>query len=152
MKTYIYHSGSGILLAVDECIMLRLTEEDAAMVANGEDFPPEKMAEPMPPSVVPEETFITGTGQELTVHHRNQCHPPCPVHDPSDTLMSGFKLHWREDRGIFERICPHGVGHPDPDTMTYLLTQYGMDRMQAEAVHGCDGCCTEALVVTEVTG
>jgi hypothetical protein len=30
-----------------------------------------------------------------------------------------------------ERICPHGVGHPDPD-----------DVFATDTVHGCDGCCT----------
>jgi hypothetical protein len=29
-----------------------------------------------------------------------------------------------------ERICDHGVGHPDPDEF-----------MADVWVHGCDGCC-----------
>lgn len=37
--------------------------------------------------------------------------------------------HWRGDRHLMERICPHGVGHPDPDDIN------------PDGVHGCDGCC-----------
>lgn len=37
--------------------------------------------------------------------------------------------HWRDDRSFMERICPHGVGHPDPDDE------------HADPIHGCDGCC-----------
>ena len=46
--------------------------------------------------------------------------------------MRGFPQLWREDRRIMERICPHGVGHPDPD-----------DVLNQDRVHGCDGCCRE---------
>ena len=41
---------------------------------------------------------------------------------------------WRPDRGIWERVCEHGIGHPDPDDPRILS---GEDR----GVHGCDGCC-----------
>jgi hypothetical protein len=44
--------------------------------------------------------------------------------------MKDWPQHYRYDRGMTERICPHGVGHPDPDDRT------------ANGVHGCDGCCT----------
>lgn len=30
---------------------------------------------------------------------------------------------------MMERMCPHGIGHPDPDEITL------------DVVHGCDGCC-----------
>jgi len=51
--------------------------------------------------------------------------------------MRSFPQHWRSDRAIMERICPHGIGHPDPD-------EYKLNGKSgwAEAVHGCDGCCT----------
>lgn len=32
--------------------------------------------------------------------------------------------HYRDDKGTWEYICPHGVGHE------YIL-------------HGCDGCCRD---------
>jgi hypothetical protein len=40
---------------------------------------------------------------------------------------------WRSDRGLMERLCEHGVGHPDPDEINLGLG--------GRAVHGCDGCC-----------
>jgi hypothetical protein len=54
---------------------------------------------------------------------------PCALHNRTDHHMRAFPQHWRADRGIIERICPHGVGHPDPD-----------DKW-ADDGHGCDGCC-----------
>lgn len=56
---------------------------------------------------------------------------PCPIHTLTDHSMRSFPQHWRSDRQIMERICPHGVGHPDPDDMT------------TDTVHGCDGCCRQ---------
>lgn len=47
--------------------------------------------------------------------------------------MNLWPQNWRSDRGIMERICEHGVGHPDPDDPK-AGNKY-------EAVHGCDGCC-----------
>lgn len=77
--------------------------------------------------------YTTGTGQELRgVHPSDQCEgQPCVIHNPSNHSMRDFPTHWRGDRGIMERICPHGIGHPDPD-------EINSDRM-----HGCDGCCGE---------
>ena len=74
--------------------------------------------------------YITGTGQRIFVHSYGQCRRgSCPIHRPSDHAMRDFPTHWREDRKIMERICPHGIGHPDPD-----------DR-SLDTTHGCDGCC-----------
>ncbi len=61
----------------------------------------------------------------------------CCIHNPSDNVMSSFPYNWREDRGIMERICPHGVGHPDYDSARFHVRN-GSDY---ENVHGCDGCC-----------
>jgi hypothetical protein len=36
---------------------------------------------------------------------------------------------WRADRGIWEGLCPHGIGHP-------VHLKHG-----DSGVHGCDGCC-----------
>ena len=82
--------------------------------------------------------FTTGTGQKLTkVHDRSECKGHnCCIHNPSDHHMVDFPLHWRDDRGFFERICPHGVGHPDPDEIEFHK-KHGHDI----TVHGCDGCC-----------
>lgn len=70
-------------------------------------------------------------GQEILAHTAERCDGlPCPIHRPSEHHMADWPQHWRDDRRIMERTCPHGVGHPDPDDRT------------DDTVHGCDGCCT----------
>ena len=72
------------------------------------------------------------------VHLRDECRGSiCVLHYPTHHVMSEFPLHWRWDRAIFERICPHGIGHPDPDQFDY----WQMEGKEYEAIHGCDGCC-----------
>lgn len=62
----------------------------------------------------------------------------CAVHNhPSDHKLQNAPLNWREDRGILERVCQHGVGHPDHDSAVYLAS-IGQN---VQNVHGCDGCC-----------
>jgi len=88
------------------------------------------------------ETFKTDTGQVLLVHEKKYCSGNCPIHNPSDHHMKNWPLYWREDRGIFERICSCGVGHPDPDSLEYqksLLPKW--DKGDYLGVHGCCGCC-----------
>lgn len=73
-----------------------------------------------------------------SVHRFEDCAGPCPLHSPSDHSMIEFTLSYRDDRGFFERICEHGIGHPDPDSLTYL---YSIGVGEGYGVHGCDGCC-----------
>lgn len=82
-------------------------------------------------------TFRLPNGQVLrNVHLPRECNGACPIHKPSTHHMRTWPLDWRDDLGVFERICPHGVGHTDPDTCDYLL------RIGAHIpAHGCDGCC-----------
>lgn len=52
---------------------------------------------------------------------------------------------------IYERLCVHGVGHPDPDSAAWAqrTVQGDVDlywqRERSDGsfvwVHGCDGCC-----------
>ena len=65
---------------------------------------------------------------------------PCCVHAPSDHHMMLWDQHYRLDRQMMERICPHGVGHPDPDDISF------------DTVHGCDGCCNPPLTDEELEG
>lgn len=73
------------------------------------------------------------------VHHHDACshRSSCVIHNPSDHSMREFPLHWRGDRGIFERICPHGTGHPDPDQSEF----WKETDQEWQEIHGCDGCC-----------
>jgi hypothetical protein len=72
------------------------------------------------------------------IHPEDRCAGrPCVIHNRSDHHMRGWRLLWRDDRGIFERVCPHHVGHPDPDQLGY----WRETGQTAQGVHGCDGCC-----------
>jgi hypothetical protein len=87
------------------------------------------------------EEYITGTGQTLRVHSRVRfCDEGCTVHNPTDPHPN-WLTHWRSDRGIFERICPHGVGHPDRDALRFHAKMAGEEPARWAGMHGCDGCC-----------
>jgi hypothetical protein len=79
------------------------------------------------------------------VHGAAQCESlGCAIHNhPSNHRLSEADLNWRDDRGILERICEHGVGHPDRDAALYLES-IGAGY---ENIHGCDGCCGGVLSV-----
>jgi hypothetical protein len=78
----------------------------------------------------------------VNVHSPGKCAGrACVIHRPSDHHMVDWPLHWRSDRRIMERICPHGIGHPDPDDLAYHLTRPGRVGERESSVHGCDGCC-----------
>lgn len=67
------------------------------------------------------------------VHSPSACEGRgCPIHHPSQHHMRDWPQNWRNDRRMMERICEHGVGHPDPDDLN------------ANRAHGCDGCCDPA--------
>lgn len=92
------------------------------------------------------ESFITETGQRVTnVHSHAKCAGErCIFHSPTDHSMRGWQMHMRET-GLVERICTHGIGHPDPDSAAF------MDRLWCQpvgtwSIHGCDGCCGEEEV------
>ncbi len=76
----------------------------------------------------------------LQTHGPGQCAGEhCALHNPSAHALNEAPLVWRGDKGIMERTCRHGVGHPDPDSLDYLR---GLGRdVEWLEVHGCDGCC-----------
>lgn len=93
-------------------------------------------------------TYTTGTGQIIQYVHDEEeaCGRfGCPIHSPSDHHMKDWPTNWRDGGWLdikpahFERICEHGIGHPDPDSAAYLLRVFGED----VNVHGCDGCCRD---------
>lgn len=93
---------------------------------NGEEYPDMELF-----------TFEEGT---LLVHAEDRCRGRyCTIHNPSDHHMRDWHLHWRSDRAIFERICSHGVGHPDPDQFEF----WEITNQNWQRVHGCCGCCHE---------
>ena len=82
-----------------------------------------------------EEKFI------VVVHAESACEGPCPIHLPSNHHMVNWPMKIRLDRvdKLTERVCFHGVGHPDPDSLSFLEKKLG-DHV---GVHGCCGCCRE---------
>lgn len=77
------------------------------------------------------------------VHNPENCEGrACVIHHPTDHHMSDWILYWRDDRGIFERLCPeHGTGHPDPDQGDF----WRETNQEWQWVHGCcgaPGCCS----------
>lgn len=87
-------------------------------------------------------------GQQLgvgpvSVHERGTCHGEfCSIHNPSDHPLKDAPLNWRGDRGLMERICACGIGHPDPDGLAFMeATDPEQYARQAPDVHGCCGCC-----------
>jgi len=80
-----------------------------------------------------EEYALTNT------HPESSCtdQPGCPIHKLTNHPMRSFPQWFRSDNGLMERICPHGIGHPDPDGLHYFVSR-GIEGMD---VHGCDGCC-----------
>lgn len=91
----------------------------------------------------------------LITHKPNECGGEhCVLHNPSDHHMSEWTIYIRLDRefALAERLCPHGIGHPDPDSLSYIRQQVSMMKKDfpmadkpygpyASDVHGCDGCC-----------
>lgn len=80
--------------------------------------------------------FLENTDEWMHCHEEQVCYMDfCTLHNRSDHPMRAFPQHWRIDRAIMERICTHGVGHPDPDEYRIRV---GLD----DGTHGCDGCCS----------
>lgn len=74
----------------------------------------------------------------LRTHGPSKCAgETCVIHNPSDHHMRDWLMNWRGDRGLMERVCPHGVGHPDPDALAFHVR----NGREWQGVHGCDGCC-----------
>jgi hypothetical protein len=87
----------------------------------------------------PRDSFVDSSGMRVKTHSSRQCAGEyCVVHNPSRHHMLSWRTDIRSDkRYLIERICSHGVGHPDPDSLAYFV-RIG-DRTMG--VHGCDGCC-----------
>lgn len=77
----------------------------------------------------------------LQTHNKSQCDGTfCSIHNPSNHPLRDAPLNWRGDRKMMERICEHGVGHPDPDDVAHHHQVAPQDD-NWYSVHGCDGCC-----------
>ncbi len=78
------------------------------------------------------------------VHGHRQCGGRvCIIHKPTGHHMRDWPLLWRDDRNIWERICLHGVGHPDPDQIPY----WEESNQSWQTIHGCCGCCNGTVTL-----
>lgn len=78
----------------------------------------------------------------LRTHPEGACSGEyCCIHNPSDHHMREWPQLWRSDKGLMERTCPHGVGHPDPDDIAHKR-RVNAPNLESVTVHGCCGCCT----------
>lgn len=81
-----------------------------------------------------------------SVHKRKYCiGEHCALHNPSDHPLKDARIALRgrspfsmKPTGFAERICEHGIGHSDPDSVAF----YDSIGEEGTGVHGCDGCCT----------
>lgn len=86
-----------------------------------------------------EKVTLENSDETLTVHNKADCvGPHCTIHNRSIHGMRNFPQHWRSGAKAMERICPHGIGHPDPDDISVRLS-----------VHGCDGCCRSEINLSD---
>lgn len=99
----------------------------------------------------PEFDMVELHGKPFKIHSWAKCKgEACTFHNPSEHHMVDWPLVCRSDKYyLMERVCEHGVGHPDPDSIDSIIrrgVEQGRDRedMEALAVHGCDGCCRVA--------
>lgn len=96
--------------------------------------------------------------RQFTVHSQSKCadQDVCSIHNRSDHHMRQWTQDYRNDRDLMERVCPHGIGHPDPDHIAgikYFWTPdleefYGCtldEYVYTQGVHGCDSCCQEKV-------
>ena len=82
-----------------------------------------------------DKVYLEHTEYIIWAHKKDKCAGEhCTIHNLSNHSMRSFPQWFRLDRGIMERTCPHGIGHPDPDDYKVAMYPY-------EGVHGCDGCC-----------
>lgn len=86
---------------------------------------------------------------DFEIHDKEVCEGEfCPFHNPSDHPLKDAVRHIRADKMMLvERICEHGIGHDDPDSVAYFHKQ----GQEWAGVHGCDGCCQPKQVVVQKT-
>lgn len=69
-------------------------------------------------------------GEVLLTHPKDDCLGEyCTIHNMSNHHMVEWPQKWDEYDRRINRICPHNVGHPDPDEIS------------KNKEHTCDGCC-----------
>jgi hypothetical protein len=92
--------------------------------------------------VIEVDTEARGWGR-LRIHKRSSCEGRhCSFHNPSNHHMKDWPMLVRMS-SLVERICPHGVGHPDPDSVAWLEENGPEGAKGTWGIHGDDGCCSK---------
>lgn len=100
-------------------------------------------------TTAPGDLVALANGEVLRIHGKGDCDgTPCPFHAPTKHHMVTWAMQWRGDAGMVERLCEHGIGHPDPDSIAFLETRY-MGKFVG--VHSCDGCCASGADLAKVS-
>ena len=89
-----------------------------------------------------ERRFFQGFPRDF-FHNEDRCQGRnCVIHRPSDHAMRQWAMRLRAST-LVERLCPHNISHPDPDSASFLnYYHYGEEAVVGGfSVHGCDGCC-----------
>jgi hypothetical protein len=66
----------------------------------------------------------------------------CTLHNPSNHHMIHWPTWWRKNINLMNRMCEHGILHPDPDDLAHKHRSRGAAWASRCARHNCDGCCT----------
>lgn len=88
------------------------------------------------------DSFLNPDGVKWTIHGKEGCNgKPCAFHNPTNHHMNSWPLDLNKEKNLlFERVCKHGVRHPDPDSYNYLSSLE--PSKSAELMnHDCDNCC-----------
>lgn len=89
--------------------------------------------------------------EEIHIHPLAWCEDEgCPFDHPSEHHMRTWQKTIRLDKAdLVERTCPHGIGHPDPDSVAWAESDLkGTSIIDALFSHTCDGCCRDADTLT----
>jgi len=84
-----------------------------------------------------EPVLLEHTQTMLYGHRSRECWGNvCSLHRRTEHRLREWPQSWRPDIYRMERLCPHGIGHPDPD-------DYYIRNGQDKGTHACDGCCCQ---------
>lgn len=92
--------------------------------------------------------ILRGTAYLNPIFIHATCTGFCPFHKRSGHPLRSAPMAWRENLGRVDRVCPHGVIHPDTDSLGYLRKTHLWDTISIndpQHREDCDGCCGQDL-------